>query len=324
MSLSLKKKCVNLGFFGAVAMALFLLSACPQSVPDSETSPSATESATPSATVALTGISLNSSSLSLTKGGAPVSLTVSFSPSNASNTNVSWSSSNAAVATVSSSGAVSPVNLGSAVITATSEEGGLTATCAVTVSATADDLITDGGFASGSTYWKTETYGGATASMVFADGHFTLSGSGRGSQDWHLQLDQTGLHLQKRGIYRLSFDASSTVSGDKITAGIQEGGVTDVDSDGTCYTMWSRTEVFLGTAMESHSFDLIMGGDIDDNEARVNFGLGLSSSGTITIDNVSLVKVGTYTKADNELLYNGDFGYGQSNWTINTNDSATA
>ena len=60
-------------------------------------------------------------------------LAVSYNPSNATNKNTSWLSSNPEVATVTQNGVVRAVAVGEATITATSESGGKTATCIVTV-----------------------------------------------------------------------------------------------------------------------------------------------------------------------------------------------
>ena len=60
-------------------------------------------------------------------------LTATVIPDNATNKTVSWSSSNEAVATVDQDGKVKGVGAGEATITATSEDGGFTAECAVTV-----------------------------------------------------------------------------------------------------------------------------------------------------------------------------------------------
>lgn len=60
-------------------------------------------------------------------------LYVNFDPTDATNQNVTWKSDNESVATVSKSGMVTPVSNGTAKITATTEDGGKTATCKVTV-----------------------------------------------------------------------------------------------------------------------------------------------------------------------------------------------
>ena len=59
---------------------------------------------------------------------------VVFNPEYANNKNVTWKSSNTAVALVDDSGKVTAIGNGETDIIATSEEGGFTATCKVTVS----------------------------------------------------------------------------------------------------------------------------------------------------------------------------------------------
>ena len=80
----------------------------------------------------VTGVTLNASSVKLRSPGSTHQLTATVNASGAHDGTVTWSSSNPGVATVSSSGLVTYVSLGTADITATSNEGGLTATCGVT------------------------------------------------------------------------------------------------------------------------------------------------------------------------------------------------
>ena len=78
------------------------------------------------------GITLSSQSITLNMGTLKT-LKAIISPSNATDKNVTWASSDPAVVTVNPLGSLYPVSLGSATITATTEDGGLTATCTVTV-----------------------------------------------------------------------------------------------------------------------------------------------------------------------------------------------
>ena len=80
----------------------------------------------------VTSITLNHSFMSLVKGEEKV-LAATFYPYNATNQTVIWSSSNTSVATVSSSGVVTGIAPSTAIITATTHDGGLTATCLVMV-----------------------------------------------------------------------------------------------------------------------------------------------------------------------------------------------
>ena len=79
--------------------------------------------------IAVTGVSLNQSSLTLDQGST-ANLTATVTPSNATNKSVSWSTSNQSVATVSN-GTVTAVGEGTATITASA--GSKSVTCAVTV-----------------------------------------------------------------------------------------------------------------------------------------------------------------------------------------------
>jgi len=85
-------------------------------------------------TVPVTGVTLPATK-EVPVGGT-ATLTATILPSNATNRGVTWSSSNNAIATVTGTGVlgtVTGVALGNATITARTDEGGFSATCAVTV-----------------------------------------------------------------------------------------------------------------------------------------------------------------------------------------------
>jgi len=90
-------------------------------------------SATCTVTVAraVTGVSLDITSKTICISDT-LELTATVAPENATNKDVSWSSSNTGVATVSG-GTVTAVTEGSATITTTTDDGGFTAQCALTV-----------------------------------------------------------------------------------------------------------------------------------------------------------------------------------------------
>ena len=92
-------------------------------------------------TVAVTGVSLSKTALSLVEGGSET-LTATVAPSNATNKSVSWKSSATDIATVDGSGKVTAVKAGSATITVSTTDGGKTATCSVTVTEQAKIVIT--------------------------------------------------------------------------------------------------------------------------------------------------------------------------------------
>jgi uncharacterized protein YjdB len=77
-------------------------------------------------------VSLKKGSTSITKGNTET-LTATVLPSDASNKSVNWTSSNTSVATVDANGLVTAVEIGTATITATTADGGFTASCMITV-----------------------------------------------------------------------------------------------------------------------------------------------------------------------------------------------
>ena len=83
-------------------------------------------------TVHVTGISIDRPSATI-KEGETLTLVANITPVNAENKSVTWSSSSEAMATVDNTGKVTGVKAGSATITATAEDGGMKATCAITV-----------------------------------------------------------------------------------------------------------------------------------------------------------------------------------------------
>jgi hypothetical protein len=82
--------------------------------------------------VAVTGVTVNPATLAL-QIDKTRQLSAAAQPNNATNKDVTWSSSNTGVADVSSSGLVTAKAVGEATITATTQDGGKTASCAVSV-----------------------------------------------------------------------------------------------------------------------------------------------------------------------------------------------
>ena len=83
-------------------------------------------------TVPVTGVTLSENSLAL-QVGETHTLAATVIPEDADNKNVTWTSDDTSVATVSESGLVTAIGEGTATITVTTADGGLTATCMVTV-----------------------------------------------------------------------------------------------------------------------------------------------------------------------------------------------
>jgi formylglycine-generating enzyme required for sulfatase activity len=121
------KKIVRTGLlFGLLAM---LVMAC-----DMGTNPDAgdDDDDNDDGPVAVTGVSLDRSALSLGLGGR-AGLTVTVTPESATDKAVTWTSSNTAVAAVTDAGIVRALSVGTAAITVTTADGNKTAACTVTV-----------------------------------------------------------------------------------------------------------------------------------------------------------------------------------------------
>lgn len=78
-------------------------------------------------------ITLDTEELTLFVGGVSAELVATVLPEDAPDRSVKWTSSDSKVAAVDASGKVSPVGVGEALITATTNDQGLTASCKVTV-----------------------------------------------------------------------------------------------------------------------------------------------------------------------------------------------
>lgn len=85
------------------------------------------------ATVDVTGVTVSPTTASVAVEGT-TTITATVAPTNATNQNVTWTSDDENVATVAN-GVVTGVTAGTATITATTVDGGFTATCEVTVTA---------------------------------------------------------------------------------------------------------------------------------------------------------------------------------------------
>ena len=102
--------------------------------------------------IKLTGIAMNKPTLVLDIGGQE-QLSVVYTPSEATNKKVTWSVDSKSTASVSEDGLVKGLAKGTATVTATADDGGLKATCAVTVRGTVPTGAVDMGT---SVYWSTE------------------------------------------------------------------------------------------------------------------------------------------------------------------------
>ena len=82
---------------------------------------------------AIEGVTLDQTSITLSPGGK-AKLVATLKPDNSKSTDFTWTSSNPNVVEVDTEGNITAIKEGTALITVTTDEGGFTSTCAVTVS----------------------------------------------------------------------------------------------------------------------------------------------------------------------------------------------
>ena len=93
--------------------------------------------------IAVSGVSLDVNQVEITAHSSQ-KVTATVSPSDATNKRIDWTSSDESVATVSSKGIITGISEGDAVITATTEDGGFTATVSVHVNPYYEgEMVTD-------------------------------------------------------------------------------------------------------------------------------------------------------------------------------------
>jgi formylglycine-generating enzyme required for sulfatase activity len=139
--------------------------------------------------VLVSGVSLDKPALTLGVAGGPETLTATVTPADATNKNVTWTSGNTGVATVSN-GVVTVVAAGSAAITVTTEDGGYTAICTVTVTGYGISLSESGTYTFPA---AVAGYGAQTLKTITvsntgnqATGELTVELSGAGSSSFTL------------------------------------------------------------------------------------------------------------------------------------------
>lgn len=158
------------------------------------------------------------------------------------------------------------------------------------VPADPDNLLNNADFRQGMEYW-TETIANWDSS-VHADAVSTTGQGGityeiwdPGTENWHVQLKQSGIHLEAGATYQMSFRASSTVER-QIMTGLQ---------NGTTYTTYAEEIPSLTAEEQTIVFTVTM----PETDSDVAFYISLGSpingvdqpASTVVLRDLSLVKV---------------------------------
>ena len=236
-------------------------------------------------TVPVTGVTLDKTTAELTVGET-ATLTATVVPEDATNQKVTWTSSDTSVATVDENGVVTAVANGTTTITATTEDGGFTASCTVTVTEPPTVFVGGVGVTSQN---AADVCGDGTVSYDADTKTLTLNGYACNGENGCAIYANGDLNLMLEGTNSLSningygvevYDGNLTISGTgslEITnteAGIyaKDGGVTI--SDGTVII----TKVENGISAKAGV--TISGGTVTITEAET---YGILGNGSVTI-----------------------------------------
>jgi hypothetical protein len=151
-----------------------------------------------------------------------------------------------------------------------------------------EELLVDGAFSQGLGKWQ--PYNAATALATFAAAQnaavIRIITPGKSSGDIQLTQGSPGFAVKKGGIYRLSFDAVSSVE-HTLNVTISENG-NDLDKDGFAWSPHATASFRLGTAMGPYAKDLWI--KSDNPKAGIIFLLG-NLSGELKLARISLREV---------------------------------
>ncbi len=150
------------------------------------------------------GVTLNKTSVTLYEGASTI-LKATVSPNTAANKNVTWTSNNPSAVTVDTNGMITAVAAGSATITVTTESGGHTDTCTVTVSTLSPVTVDE-------TIKVKLSIGSVTTLPIYVDGNYSVLG---GSGD---ALERQQYHVDVEGsVLKLYYGSTEIASGTSIT-----------------------------------------------------------------------------------------------------------
>lgn len=181
---------------------------------------------------------------------------------------------------------------------------------------TDDALIKNGTFDNGLTPFITWAHDSATwESGVDSDKSFYATITNTGTQDWHVQLKQENIKLEKGKYYKLSFRAKSDMDR-KIKYAFQRDGNKHND-DWTVY--FDETDIELTKDWKTYTTVFKMEKD-SDNESSFSFNLGavgkqITEKHTVMIDDVSLVLATKDEEGKAKTSSTTGGGGGDSGWS---------
>lgn len=269
-----------------------------------------------SAPVAVTGIEISGSEIEMTLGDSPIPLGATVYPENATNKTVIWTSSDESVVSLHSAGgsvSIGASGVGTATVTATTADGGYTASCVVTVVGVATTGVTLEPtsllLGPGDRYQLTATVQPENASIK------TVKWSSSNEDD--VYVSETGEVLAKAvngsSIITVTTDYGGFTATCEVTVSYVE--TTGVTLDKTSLTMDAgETTVLTATVLpEDASSKVLFWSSSDDSVVKITYIDGYSkatvkaiSEGTATITVSTAGEPGNGFTATCEVTVSGD------------------
>ena len=169
------------------------------------------------------------------------------------------------------------------------------------VMVTEDAMVKNGSFKAGMSGFTQYTYDSAKASYTVdslsEDNAFAITINDTGTEDWHVQLYQDGIKLEKGHFYRLTFKAKGSKER-TIKCVLQHNG----SDDDNWEPYFGHIMAKLGKDYQTYTADFEMTAD-SDPVARLDFALGkvgeqITEGHDVFIDDITLVEI---TKAEAKL-----------------------
>ena len=192
-----------------------------------------------------------------------------------------------------------------------------------------DALIKNGSFNAGLSGFEAYCYTPSDVTYVVDSlnednaADFTIKDTG--NQDWHIQLKQTGVNLEKGQWYRISMKMKSSIDR-KVSYALQRDGSVHKNADGSeDWTPYSQKTVDLTGEYKTFTQEFKMTEDTDPGTI-FNIAMGAVGGTQITeqhricIDDIVLEKIDALEikpeEAGKNLLKNADFSDDTNNWNI--------
>lgn len=200
-----------------------------------------------------------------------------------------------------------------------------------------DALIKNGSFNAGFSGFEAYCYTPSNVTYVVDSqkednaADFTIKDTGEA--DWHIQLKQTGVNLEKGQWYRLSMKMKSSIDR-KVSYALQRDGSVHKDAKGNeDWTPYCQVTVDLKKEYQTFSKEFQMK-EGDDPGTIFNIAMGAVDKNQITtqhricIDDIVLEKIDAPVTrpevAGKNLIANGDFANQTESWEINTGSGTNA